>query len=155
LARIEEAIDNVRQGLSLDAKQIEDKLGKKSADIFLAQESMLIDSSVVKKLKTTLKEELIDAEQAVRKVFRLLARRFRDMNNEVFQERGDDIDDLSRRLLLSLAGIHAHSLEDLPKNTVLVARRLLPSDTCGVRRAGRACRSSCSRARHSLCGWDS
>ena len=135
LARIEEAIDNVRQGLSLDAKQIEDKLGKKSADIFLAQESMLIDSSVVKKLKTTLKEELIDAEQAVRKVFRLLARRFRDMNNEVFQERGDDIDDLSRRLLLSLAGIHAHSLEDLPKNTVLVARRLLPSDTVFLSRS--------------------
>jgi phosphotransferase system enzyme I (PtsI) len=135
LARIEEAIDNVRQNLSLDAKQIEDKLGKKSADIFLAQESMLIDSSVVKKLKTTLKEELIDAEQAVRKVFRLLARRFRDMNNEVFQERGDDIDDLSRRLLLSLAGIHAHSLEDLPKNTVLVARRLLPSDTVFLSRS--------------------
>jgi phosphotransferase system enzyme I (PtsI) len=135
LARIEEAIDNVRQGLSLDAKQIEDKLGKKSADIFLAQEAMLLDSSVVKKLKTTLKEELIDAEQAVRTVFRLLARRFRDMNNEVFQERGDDIDDLSRRLLLSLAGIHAHSLEDLPKNTVLVARRLLPSDTVFLSRS--------------------
>jgi phosphoenolpyruvate-protein kinase (PTS system EI component) len=51
------------------------------------------------------------------------------MNNEVLRERGDDIDDLSRRLLLSLAGIHAHSLENLPANTVLVARRLLPSDT--------------------------
>ena len=46
------------------------------------------------------------------------------MNNEVFRERGDDIDDLSRRLLLSLAGIHAHSLENLPANTVLVARRI-------------------------------
>jgi phosphotransferase system enzyme I (PtsI) len=135
LARIEKAIDNVRQSLSLDAKQIEDKLGKKSADIFLAQEAMLLDSSVVEKLKATLKEELIDAEQAVRTVFRLLARRFRDMNNEVFQERGDDIDDLSRRLLLSLAGIHAHSLEDLPKNTVLVARRLLPSDTVFLSRS--------------------
>ena len=135
LARIEKAIDNVRQGLSLDAKQIEDKLGKKSADIFLAQEAMLLDSSVVEKLKTTLKEELIDAEQVVRTVFRLLARRFRDMNNEVFQERGDDLDDLSRRLLLSLAGIHAHSLEDLPKNTVLGARRLLPSDTVFLSRS--------------------
>jgi phosphotransferase system enzyme I (PtsI) len=28
-----------------------------------------------------------------------------------------------------LAGIHAHSLENLPANSVLVARRLLPSDT--------------------------
>jgi phosphoenolpyruvate-protein kinase (PTS system EI component) len=37
--------------------------------------------------------------------------------------------------LLSLAGIHAHSLEDLPKNTVLVARRLLPSDTVFLSRS--------------------
>jgi phosphoenolpyruvate-protein kinase (PTS system EI component) len=45
------------------------------------------------------------------------------------------IDDLSRRLLLSLAGIHAHSLENLPANTVLVARRLLPSDTVFLSRS--------------------
>jgi phosphoenolpyruvate-protein phosphotransferase len=82
-----------------------------------------------------LEAELINAEQVVRTVFRLLARRFRDMNNEVLRERGDDIDDLSRRLLLSLAGIHAHSLENLPANTVLVARRLLPSDTVFLSRS--------------------
>src|SRR5210317_738497 len=45
------------------------------------------------------------------------------------------IDDLSRRFLLSLAGIHAHSLENLPANTVLVARRLLPSDTVFLSRS--------------------
>ena len=39
------------------------------------------------------------------------------------------------RLLLSLAGIHAHSLENLPANTVLVARRLLPSDTVFLSRS--------------------
>jgi phosphoenolpyruvate-protein phosphotransferase len=128
-ARIETAFDDVGRSLIIDAKHMQDKLGKKSADIFLAQEAMLRDPSVVEKLKKTLETELIDAEQVVRTVFRLLARRFRDMNNEIFRTRGDDIDDLSRRLLLSLAGIHAHTLETLPANTVLVARRLLPSDT--------------------------
>jgi phosphoenolpyruvate-protein kinase (PTS system EI component) len=54
---------------------------------------------------------------------------------KLLRERGDDIDDLSRRLLLSLAGIHAHSLENLPANTVLVARRLLPSDTVFLSRS--------------------
>ena len=134
-ARIEKAIDDVRQSLTIDAKQIEGKLGKQSADIFLAQEAILLDSSVVEELKRILEAELINAEQVVRTVFRLLARRFRDMNNEVLRERGDDIDDLSRRLLLSLAGIHAHSLENLPANTVLVARRLLPSDTVFLSRS--------------------
>ena len=86
-------------------------------------------------MKKILEAELINAEQVVRTVFRLLARRFRDMNNAVLWERGDDMDDLSRRLLLSLAGILAHSLENLPANTVLVARRLLPSDTVFLSRS--------------------
>ena len=129
MARIETAIEDVQQSLTIDAKQIEGKLGKQSADIFLAQKTMLLDPSVVEKLKAILEAEQINAEQVVRTGFRLLARRFRDLDNEILQERGDDIDDLSRRLLLSLAGIHAHSLERLPRNTVLVARRLLPSDT--------------------------
>ena len=133
--RIEEAIDDVRQSLTIDAKQIEGKLGKESADIFLAQEAILLDASVVEELKRTLEAERINAEQVVRTVFRLLAYRFREMNDEVFRGRGDDIDDLSRRLLLSLAGIQAHSLEDLPANTVLVARRLLPSDTVFLSRS--------------------
>jgi phosphoenolpyruvate-protein phosphotransferase len=128
-ARIEKAIDDVQQSLTIDAKQIEGKLGKESADIFRAQEAMLGSSSVVDQLKKTLEAKRINAEAVVKKVFRLLARRFTDMSDEVLRERGDDLEDLSRRLLLSLAGIHAHSLENLPANTVLVARRLLPSDT--------------------------
>ena len=128
-ARIEKAIDDVQQSLTIDANQIEGKLGKESADIFRAQEAMLSSSSVADQLKKTLEAKRINAEAVVKKVFRLLARRFKDMSDEILRERGDDIEDLSRRLLLSLAGIHAHSLENLPANTVLVARRLLPSDT--------------------------
>ena len=134
-ARIDKAIDDVRQSLTIDAKQIESQLGKGSADIFLAQKTMLLDPSVVEELKRTLETERINAEQVVRTVFRLLAGRFRELNDEVLRERGDDIDDLSRRLLLALAGIHAHSLENLPANTVLVARRLLPSDTVFLSRS--------------------
>ena len=134
-ARIEKAIDDVRQSLTIDAKDVEGKFGKKSADIFLAQEAMLLASSVVDDLKRTLEAERINAEQVVRMVFRALARRFREMNDEVLRGSGEDIEDLSRRLLLSLAGIHAHSLENLPANTVLVARRLLPSDTVFLSRS--------------------
>lgn len=133
--RIEKAVDDVRQSLAIDAKHIEARLEKKSADIFRAQEAMLCSPSVVEELKKTLQAEGINAEETVKTVFRRLARRFREMNNQVHQARGDDIDDLSRRLLLSLAGIHAHSLEDLPPNTVLVARRLLPSDTVFLSRS--------------------
>ena len=134
-ARIQQAIDDVRKCLATDAKKIEGKLGKQSADIFRAQEAILLDTYVVKEMKTVLEKKMLNAEQVVRVVFRVLASRFRDLDNEILRERGDDIDDLSRRLLLSLAGIHAHSLENLPANTVLVARRLLPSDTVFLSRS--------------------
>ncbi|WP_419656675.1 phosphoenolpyruvate-utilizing N-terminal domain-containing protein [Desulfosarcina variabilis] len=133
--RIQKAIDDVSKCLTIDAKQIESKLGRQSADIFLAQKEILQDSHVINEMNRVLETKLINAEQVVRTVFRLLARRFRDLANEVLRERGDDIDDLSRRLLLSLAGIHAHSLENLPANTVLVARRLLPLDTVFLSRS--------------------
>ena len=133
--RIKKAIDDVSKCLTIDAEQIEGKIGKQSADIFRAQKAILQDSHVINEMNRTLETKMINAEQVVRTVFRLLARRFRDLDNEVLRERGDDIDDLSRRLLLSLAGIHAHSLEHLPANTVLVARRLLPSDTVFLSRS--------------------
>ncbi len=127
--RIVDAIADVRQSLLTDAQRMEARLGTPAADIFRAQEAILLDSTVVEELKQTVETERLNAEHVVHTVFQRLARRFRDMNDAMFRARGDDIDDLSRRLLLSLAGIQAHSLENLPANTVLVARRLLPSDT--------------------------
>jgi phosphoenolpyruvate-protein phosphotransferase len=134
-ARIQKAIDDVRKCLAIDARQIEGKLGKQSADIFRAQEMILLDAFVIQEMIRVLEKKRFNAEQVVRVVFRVLARRFRDMDNAILRDRGDDIDDLSRRLLLSLGGIHAHSLESVPANTVLVARRLLPSDTVFLSRA--------------------
>lgn len=128
-ARIDSALADVLESLKTDAEVVEGQFGDHSAGIFLAQQAILADSALVGELKATLERELIDAEQVVRIVFRRLARRFRDLGPQAFRDRGDDIDDLSRRLLLSLGKIHAHGLESLPPNTVLVARRLLPSDT--------------------------
>ena len=71
----------------------------------------------------------IDAEEAVRAVFAIFASRFRGAKNEAVRAKGDDVEDLSRRLLLSLRGIHAHRFEGMPNCSVLVARQLFPSDT--------------------------
>jgi phosphoenolpyruvate-protein kinase (PTS system EI component) len=81
--RIKKAIDDVSKCLTIDAKQIEGKLGKQSADIFRAQEAILHDSHVIKEMNRVLETKMINAEQVVRTVFRVLARRFRDLDNEV------------------------------------------------------------------------
>ena len=65
----------------------------------------------------------------VKRVLRRLERRFAEMDKEVFRQRGEDFNDLARRLLRSLSGIKAHTLENLPHGSVLVARHLVPSNT--------------------------
>ena len=82
-----------------------------------------------------LQQGAADAEAAVRAVFAAIAIRCRGGATALLRARGDDIDDLARRLLLSLRGLHAHVLEHLPPGTVLVARHLYPSDTVYLMRA--------------------
>jgi phosphotransferase system enzyme I (PtsI) len=93
------------------------------------------DNSVIGELERYLGRGPIDAEEAVRAVFAILASRFRGAADDSLRSRGDDVEDLSRRLLLSLRGIHAHRLEGMPSGSVLVARHLFPSDTVFLSRS--------------------
>ncbi len=127
--RIRTAMTEVQHGLETDARQMSHALDDASGDIFLAQSAMMTDGMVAAKLDQHLNGGHVDAEVAVREVFATLAARFRTSEKSKLRLRGDDIEDLSRRLLLSLRGIHAHRLEGLPEGTVLVARHLFPSDT--------------------------
>lgn len=127
--RIMSAMSDVRHGLETDARHMSSVLGEHSGNIFRAQSAMMEDRSVMLDLEHYLGHGPMDAEDAVRTVFAIIARRFREGRTEELRTRGDDIEDLSRRLLLSLRGIHAHRLESLPTGTVLVARHLFPSDT--------------------------
>ncbi len=133
--RIIAAINDVRQGLETDAHHMSSVLDNDAGDIFKAQSAMIQDKSVISDLKQYLKRGPIDAEEAVRSVFAMLASRFRKSSSESTRARGDDIEDISRRLLQSLRGIYAHRLEGLPSGTVLVARQLYPSDTVFLSRS--------------------
>ena len=127
--RIKSAMTDVRQGLETDAQDISRVLDNDSGDIFRAQSAMMQDSSLMDELERYLGRGPIDAEEAVRAVFAIFASRFRGAKNEAVRAKGDDVEDLSRRLLLSLRGIHAHRFEGMPNGSVLVARQLFPSDT--------------------------
>jgi phosphotransferase system enzyme I (PtsI) len=129
LERIKEAISEACQDLEVCANRVEQSLDKAAADTFRAQKAMIRDSTFLSDIETELRGELINAEQAVKNVLRRLERGFEQSDSEVFKQRSDDLKDLARRLLRALAGVKAHSLEGLPPNSVLVAQRLLPSDT--------------------------
>ncbi len=127
--RIKSAMNDVSHGLETDAQDMSRVLDNDSGDVFRAQSAMMKDTSLMGELENYLGRGPIDAEEAVRAVFAIFASRFRGAKNEAVRAKGDDVEDLSRRLLLSLRGIHAHRFEGMPNGSVLVARQLFPSDT--------------------------
>ncbi len=121
--RLEKALAEVREDLEASAERTGHELDPEAAAIFTTHASLLTDEHLHRDLRETMERYRINAEQVVREVLHAWAKRLRPTGHE------DDLTDLIRRLLRRLHGITAHQLEDLPVDSVVVARRLLPSDT--------------------------
>jgi phosphoenolpyruvate-protein phosphotransferase (PTS system enzyme I) len=129
LSRIERAMETVRQDLQISAQRIEADATAKLAAIFGVHEAMLEDPALRKEMRDLVEEELIDGAQALARVFRRWERKFRTMSEQVQRQHADDVADLRQRLLREMAGVKTTPLEKMPSGRVLVAQRLLPSDS--------------------------
>jgi phosphoenolpyruvate-protein phosphotransferase len=127
--RILGAFEAVKIDLEKAFHRAEQELDSEFSAIFRVQIELLKDATLLSDLLEELENELVNAELVVKTVFRRFENKLRSAKYAFMAERGDDIADLARRTLRELSGFRAHSLENLPKGTVLVAHRLLPSDT--------------------------
>ena len=134
LGRIEDATGKVVRDLKVSAERIEKRVDTKLAAIFEAHEAMLLDPSLHQEIRREIDGELVNAEHALVRVFRRWERKFREMSAEEHRHKADDMADLGRRILLQMAGVKTTALEMMPAGRVLVARRLLPSDTVALPR---------------------
>ena len=129
LQRFEQAVASISGDLSDLASQVRKEIDASLSDVLHAHIAMVEDTSLKAEVLKEIGDELVSAGNAVRTVFRRWEQRFRSMEAEVARQKADDMRDLARRLLFSLAGVRAHALEDLPPGSVLLANRLLPTDT--------------------------
>jgi phosphoenolpyruvate-protein phosphotransferase len=132
--RIERATVTVAEDLRVSARRIETDTNAKLGAIFEAHEAMLQDPGLREEIRKLVQEELISAAHALSRVFRRRERKFREMTEPTHRQHADDVADLGRRLLRAMAGVKTTSLETMPPGRVLVARRLLPSDTVALPR---------------------
>ena len=136
LSDIERAVEIVRADLRISAQRIESHTGPRLAAIFDAHEEMLQDPSLRKEIRDEVVGTLIDASQALARVFLRWEEKFRATGEEMLQDRADDLVDLQGRLLREIAGVKTTALEKMPAGRILVARRLFPSDTVALPRRG-------------------
>jgi len=128
--RIQDAFGQVLQDLETSEREVQEKLDEEFARIFRAHRAILRDPSLLEEIRERLERSQVNAEFVVMAVFRRLEGRFRrSLNDDRWAERADDVADLAKRVLRFLTGQAAHQLADLSPNTILVASRLLPSDT--------------------------
>ncbi len=128
LSRLTTSFEQTLAELQVYAERIEAEFDSVLAGVFRAHSAMLRDLFASGEFEKEMRASLITAEAAVRRIFQKWHQKFREMENQTFRERADDLLDLGRTLLRRLLNEGEVSLKTIPPNSVLVVERLLPSD---------------------------
>lgn len=134
-SRLREAFKHVKSEISEMSRFMNENYGRKYSDIFHVHLAILSDPKLIFKLKEEIKNSGMNAEHSVTTVFGRYQNRLKFSESKIFQERADDIEDLSRRILSHLSNSGIEKLAVLPKNTIVIAERLLPSNTVHLKKS--------------------
>jgi phosphotransferase system enzyme I (PtsI) len=134
LGRIKDAFKQVLLDVKKLEKNVKNELGKDQSEIFKVHAAILKDETLLKEIEKELKNELVNAEHAVRNVFRKWANKFKVSESETVKSKADDMEDLSRKILCSFMDCDINVLENVPPDSIIIAKRLLPSDTVRLKR---------------------
>ena len=128
LERFANATEQAQTELAVTRTKASEQLGDELAAIFDAQSLVLADSSFLSQVENRIRNERVNAEWAVHKIADELAARFERLEDKRFQERGDDLRDVTRYLLRALQGVAHHQLSELGSDVIIIAHDLTPSE---------------------------
>ncbi len=125
LERFEKALAAVRQELRIMSQRLEDKLPAQEHALFDAYLLMLESDSITDGIRNGIKKGNW-AAAALRDVIQEHEQIFRDMDDSYMRERGDDVRDLGRRILMHLQQ-DTPADTDFSENTILISEEVTPS----------------------------
>ena len=127
LNRFRQAREMAHETLLLIKEKASKDLGESQAQIFDAYIHMLNDPVFGEQINELIREERLNVEGAIQKALAELAEKFKRLNNNYFQERLRDIEDVVSYILRALHGT-TNDLTNLPANSIIVAEELTPSE---------------------------
>jgi phosphotransferase system enzyme I (PtsI) len=133
--RFEDGLTATRRELRALQQRLTEEYGADEGHIVAAQFLILDDPLLVEGVRRRLRTEGTAAETAVAATARELEQQFATMPDPYLRERSADVRDVGLRILRQLADRAHHPLAQLPAGVVVVAERLLPSDTVFLDRA--------------------
>ncbi|MCA1849820.1 MAG: phosphoenolpyruvate--protein phosphotransferase, partial [Acidobacteria bacterium] len=126
MRRLRAAFRLARRQLLAIKRRAEQELGADHAYIFDAHLLMLEDRKLLEEALQRIRRERVNAEWAVKVVADRLLAIYAEIKDDYLRERGSDIEDVARRILVALSGEPPPSLK-LTEDSIIVAEELLPS----------------------------
>jgi phosphotransferase system enzyme I (PtsI) len=124
-----DAIKKSKEELVDIKEKLSKKLGFTKANFLDAQILALEDQWIIDKTISKIKEQKIEAAQAVMEISKELLEKFKEIDNDYLKERATDIKDVSKRVLKNLTGSEDKKSSFPDTKFILIAKDLTPSDT--------------------------
>jgi phosphoenolpyruvate-protein phosphotransferase (PTS system enzyme I) len=122
LARSRRQLQDVRR--EAEDPQLSEHLYIIDTHLLILDDQMLVENTI-----RTIREELVNAEGALKTTLNRFRAVFDKIEDEYLRERRSDIDSIGDRLLRNLKGEGQQSLRDIDHKVVVVAHDLSPADT--------------------------
>ncbi|MCO6541815.1 MAG: phosphoenolpyruvate--protein phosphotransferase [Lactobacillus sp.] len=128
--RLQAAIKKSDDELTTIRDIAKNSLGEEEAQVFDAHKMILADPEFTGEVEKQIKENAVNAEQALKDVADKFIAMFEAMtDNKYMQERAADVRDVTKRVMSHLLGVELPNPALIDHEVVIVAHDLTPSDT--------------------------
>jgi phosphoenolpyruvate-protein phosphotransferase (PTS system enzyme I) len=118
-------LEEVKQGVT--DRQLVEHLFIIDTHLLILEDQLLLDETI-----SLIKNELLNAEGALKRTLNRFREVFDAIEDEYLRERRSDIDSVGDRILRNLMGISQQSLTGIDRKVVIVAHDLSPADTMQI-----------------------
>ncbi len=108
------------------------KVSEEKAAIFDAHITLLEDEDLLQEVNDIITDEKVSADYALSKGIEVYKQILSEVQDEYLRERAGDLADIADRWIRNMLGEKIIELSDIPKNSIIVARDLTPSDTANL-----------------------
>ncbi|WP_412520106.1 phosphoenolpyruvate--protein phosphotransferase [Staphylococcus simulans] len=129
VAKFNGALNTSKVELTKIRNNAEKQLGADKAAIFDAHLLVLEDPELIQPIEDKIKNENVNAAQALTDVSNQFITIFESMDNEYMAERAADIRDVSKRVLAHILGVDLPNPSIIDESVVIIGNDLTPSDT--------------------------
>ncbi|KOR11768.1 phosphoenolpyruvate-protein phosphotransferase [Staphylococcus carnosus] len=129
VAKFNGALNKSKVELTKIRNNAEKQLGADKAAIFDAHLLVLEDPELIQPIEDKIKNESVNAAQALTDVSNQFITIFESMDNEYMAERAADIRDVSKRVLAHILGVELPNPSIIDESVVIIGNDLTPSDT--------------------------